>query len=255
MTNELQIFNNGMKDVRTIVVEGEPWFAIKDACDILDIKNPTMAMKRLDTDEVTKFNLGGLVGETNFVNEYGLYNIILGSRKPEAKAFKRWITHEVIPSIRKHGAYMTLETIEKAVVDPEYMNDLLRDLEAKSNELIKTKRQLALQAPKAVAYDSFLSAKNTFNLTEVGKSLGISGIKLCEYLRDCGVLLKRPKNVPAQKYLEKGYFIVRYFPERKDEYSGEIQSGANFIQHTRVTASGVDFIRAVLRYGLKLDIA
>ena len=103
--NGLQIFNFETNDVRLLQTETETWFAAKDVCEILEIKNTTDALKRLEEDEVTRFNLGSLSGETNFVNEYGLYNLVLGSRKPEAKKFKRWITHEVIPSIRKTGAY------------------------------------------------------------------------------------------------------------------------------------------------------
>ncbi|MCK8827708.1 hypothetical protein MWH25_08120 [Natroniella acetigena] len=80
------------------------WFVAKDVCDALGLSNPSVAVNRLDDDERAKFNLGRQ-GKTNFVNEHGLYNLVLGSRKPEAKKFKRWITHEVIPSIRKTGNY------------------------------------------------------------------------------------------------------------------------------------------------------
>ncbi|WP_081750984.1 BRO-N domain-containing protein [Paenibacillus sp. FSL R7-277] len=81
----------------------EPWFVAKDVCDVLEISNTTDVIKRLEEDEVTRFNLGGLFSEVNVINEYGLYSIIMGSRKKEAKDFKKWITHEVIPSIRKPG--------------------------------------------------------------------------------------------------------------------------------------------------------
>ncbi|XLP22299.1 Bro-N domain-containing protein [Bacillus toyonensis] len=111
--------------MRTVIKEGEPWFVAKDVCEALDVKNTTVAINKLDIDEVTKFNLGGLAGETNIINESGLYSLILRSRKPEAKAFKRWITHEVIPSIRKHGAYMTESTLESAISDPDFMIGLL----------------------------------------------------------------------------------------------------------------------------------
>lgn len=104
--NDIMIFkNDNFGEIRSLEINNEPWFVAKDACDILELKNTTMAINRLDKDEVTKFNLGGLSGETNLVNEYGLYNLILASRKKEAKAFKRWITHEVIPSIRQNGSY------------------------------------------------------------------------------------------------------------------------------------------------------
>lgn len=103
--NELQIFKNEeFGEVRSLKIEDEPWFVASDVCKALNIKNATDTLKRLDDDERARFNLGRQ-GEANIINEYGLYNLILASRKPEAKQFKRWITHEVIPSIRKTGIY------------------------------------------------------------------------------------------------------------------------------------------------------
>lgn len=101
--SELQIFNYEDKEVRTVQKDGESWWVLKDVCEILGLSNPTIVASRLDTDEVTKFNLGGLSGESNIINESGLYNVILRSDKPEAKKFKKWVTSEVLPSIRKHG--------------------------------------------------------------------------------------------------------------------------------------------------------
>ncbi|SLJ94580.1 BRO family, N-terminal domain [Paenibacillus sp. RU5A] len=105
MDKQIQIFNFNSSAVRVIEKDGQPWWVAKDVCEVLDLSNPTVVLQRLDNDEVAKFNLGGLHGEANVVNEFGLYSLILGSRKPDAKQFKRWITHEVIPSIRKSGSY------------------------------------------------------------------------------------------------------------------------------------------------------
>lgn len=103
--NELQIFKNeNFGEVRSLIIDNEPWFVASDVCKALNIKNATDTLKRLDDDERARFNLGRQ-GEANIINEYGLYNLVLASRKPEAKQFKRWITHEVIPSIRKTGRY------------------------------------------------------------------------------------------------------------------------------------------------------
>lgn len=103
--NELQIFTNeDFGEVRSLIIDNEPWFVAGDVCKALNIKNVSDTLKRLDIDERARFNLGRQ-GEANIINEYGLYNLILASRKPEAKQFKRWITHEVIPSIRKTGQY------------------------------------------------------------------------------------------------------------------------------------------------------
>lgn len=103
--NDLQIFNNNkFGEIRTVTINNEPWFVAVDVCKALDIKNVTQAIQRLDDDERSMFNIGRQ-GDTNCVNEYGLYNLVLASRKKEAKEFKRWITHEVIPAIRKTGTY------------------------------------------------------------------------------------------------------------------------------------------------------
>lgn len=111
--NDLQVFNSpDFGDIRAVQLDGEPWFMAADVCRALDIGNPTQALTRLDDDEVTLIsNEGGR--EVNFVNEPGLYSLVLGSRKKEAKAFKRWITHEVLPSIRKSGVYLTPEAEER----------------------------------------------------------------------------------------------------------------------------------------------
>ena len=105
--NAMQIFNYEQNKVRAIVLNGEPWFIAADVCEVLDIQNSTQAVGRLDDDEKAMLNIGLSGGDTNIINEPGLYSLILGSRKPEAKAFKRWITHDVIPAIRKTGAYST----------------------------------------------------------------------------------------------------------------------------------------------------
>ena len=106
MENNMQIYKSEkFGEIRTLNLNGEPWFAAVDVCIALDLSDPTIAVSRLDEDERAKFNLGRQ-GDATIVNEPGLYTLVLGSRKPEAKAFKRWITHEVIPSIRKHGAYI-----------------------------------------------------------------------------------------------------------------------------------------------------
>lgn len=112
--NELQIFNNEeFGEVRTVVLNSEPMFCLADVCKALDIKNATDVAKRLDDDERTRLNLGRQ-GETNFVTESGLYAVILRSDKPNAKKFRKWITGEVLPSIRKTGSYgKPMTTAEK----------------------------------------------------------------------------------------------------------------------------------------------
>lgn len=116
--NGLQVFEYGANQIRTVDREGEPWFVLKDVCGVLGLKNPTMIVNRLDEDERAKFDLGRQ-GEVNVINESGLYHVILRSDKPEAGPFRKWVTSEVLPSIRKHGAYMTADTIEQVIADPD----------------------------------------------------------------------------------------------------------------------------------------
>jgi prophage antirepressor-like protein len=111
----MQVFNyTDTLGVRTVKNNGEIWFVLKDVCDILELSNPTRVAERLDDDELTllKVRSGDQNREVNAVNEPGLYNVIFSSNKPEAKAFKRWVTHEVLPSIRKTGEYKSKNAVQ-----------------------------------------------------------------------------------------------------------------------------------------------
>lgn len=114
MTN-LQVFDGNLGQVRTVLKGEDVWFVAKDVCEVLEIKNTTQAVQKLDEDEVTMFNIGGLSGNTNIINESGLYSLIMTSRKPQAKAFKKWVTSDVIPTIRKTGAYFQIDREEEAI--------------------------------------------------------------------------------------------------------------------------------------------
>ena len=145
----IRTFTNGnLGNIRILIDNDEIWFIAVDICKCLEIGNSSQAISKLDTDEKKSLyvkNSGAGNPNKVFVNEAGLYNLILSSRKPEAKEFKRWITHEVIPSIRKHGAYMTPETIEKVLYNPEFIINLASQLKAEQekNEVL-TKENKAL---------------------------------------------------------------------------------------------------------------
>jgi len=241
---DLQIFNNQeFGEIRVIKKDGEPWFVGKDVCDILELKNPTMAISRLDADEVTKFNLGGLSGETNIVNEYGLYSLILGSRKVEAKKFKRWITHEVIPSIRKHGTYMTDETIEKVLSDPDTIIKLATQLKETKKELQEKNRFM----------NQIASSNNSLLVREVAKVVSKKGISIGEKrlwnkLRDWGLIFKN-KTEPMQEYIDRGYFEVV-------EGVKESSKGTFTYRTTKVTGKGqVYIIKRLIEENLKEEVA
>lgn len=188
--NDLQVFNFNENQLRTVTKNGDPWFVAKDVCEVLEIKNTTDAVKRLDDDEVTRFNLGGLSGETNIVNESGLYALVLSSRKPEAKAFKKWITSEVLPSIRKHGAYMTEETIQKAVADPDFIIGLLTKLSENKKMIAIQDQQINELKPKADYLDRILKSKVLVTITQIAKDYGMSGQALNKLLHDKKVQYK-----------------------------------------------------------------
>lgn len=208
--NELKIFENQeFGKIRSLMVNNEPYFVAKDICDILEIKNTTMAINRLDEDEVTKFNLGGLSGETNIVNEYGLYNLILASRKPEAKAFKKWITHEVIPSIRKNGMYATNELLDNPDLAIKVFEQLKQEREEKKKlqlENAQQKQMIGELKPKADYVDTILQNKGLVTITAIAKDYGMSGEKMNEKLHNLGVQYKQSNQwLLYSKYHDNGY--------------------------------------------------
>ncbi len=120
---EISVFNFNKNQIRTILLDGEPWFVACDVCKVLEIKNTTQAVQKLDDDERSMLKIGRQ-GKANIVNEFGLYNITLDSRKQEAKRFKRWVTHEVLPSIRKTGGYGTISKM--VTVDMEAIGEMVK---------------------------------------------------------------------------------------------------------------------------------
>ena len=214
--SELKVFENReFGEVRTVEINGEPWFVANDICYALDLTNTTMAMSRLDEDERTKFNLGRQ-GEANVVNEFGLYNLVLASRKPEAKQFKRWITHDVIPTIRKHGAYMTDGIIERTLQDPDYLIQLATTLKEE-----RAKRQLAeaenyKNKPMVLFAESVQASDNSCLIGELAKIISQNGIsigqnRLFEWLRENGYLIKggERRNQPTQYSMELGLMEIK----------------------------------------------
>lgn len=209
---DIKIFNYVNKDVRVIEKDGEPWWVLKDVCDILDIKNVTQIAERLDSDERSMFNIGRQ-GEANVVNEPGLYSVILQSRKPEAKAFKKWITSEVLPSIRKHGAYMTPATIDEMVANPDLLIKLATTLKEEQEKNRKLKEENKVQQmyiveaePKLSYYDQILNDTGTILVTTIAKDYGKTGIWLNKFLKDNGVQYKSSKKwYLYKKYSELGY--------------------------------------------------
>ena len=167
--NQPQLFNFKGQQVRTVTINNEPYFVATDVTKILGLTNTTVALSRLDEDERSKFNLGRQ-GKANVVNEYGLYELIIASRKSEAHEFKRWITHEVLPSIRKHGAYMTPQTIEKALLSPDTIINLATQLKEEQEQRKHLQEENEQMKPKALFADA-VSTSNSSILTMIAQML------------------------------------------------------------------------------------
>lgn len=213
--NEIKIFTNDQfGQIRTISRNGEPWFVVADVCKALELSDTSKAAERLDADELTriKFVSGGQEREMFFANEPGLYSLVLGSRKPEAKAFKRWITHEVIPAIRKHGMYATPETAERILNDPDFLIKTLETLKQERAARVQAEETNRLNAPKVLFADSVAQAESDILIGELAKLLKQNGVetgqnRLYERLRKDGYIMKN-STIPTQKAMEAGLFRV-----------------------------------------------
>ena len=240
MENKLMVFENeAFGKVRTLNLNGEPWFVAVDVCSVLDLSNPTIAVSRLDEDERAKFNLGRQ-GDATIVNEPGLYTLVLGSRKPEAKAFKCWITHEVLPNIRKHGVYITDEKLKLFAEHPELLDALMRSLYTAHAENLRHRAERQTLLPKADYYDAFMDADGCTNLRTTAKELNVPERWFARFLQQTGFLYRSPAGnlMPYAIPRNRGLFRVR-------DYVRNGHSGA----YTLITPMGKSLFRELLRCG------
>ena len=204
--NDLQLFNYEGRAVRTVTIEGEPWWVAKDVCDILELTNITESLKRVAEEDLTsvKLNSGGQDREMRIINESGLYSLILLSIKPEAKKFKKWITSEVLPSIRKTGQYNIEQNPQKLI----------------SMALIEAHKILEEQKPLVEFAEAVRESKDGKLIREIAKSLKpeTGEKRLFNWLRDQGLLLKGTRE-PAQHYIDMGIFQLK--PNTWQDSSGE----------------------------------
>ncbi len=186
---------------------GEPWFVANDVCKALELTNVTVAVGRLDEDEKSKFNLGLSGGATNVVNEYGLYTLIMASRKEEAKKFKRWVTHEVLPAIRKDGGYMVTKEGESREEFLARAYLIAQETLAKSELENKKKDQIIGELrPKADYTDKILQSASVVTITSIAKDYGLSGNKMNKLLHELGIQYKQGNQwLIYAKYHDKGY--------------------------------------------------
>lgn len=218
MTNDLKTFTNDQfGSLRTITINNEPWFVAADVCRALEIGNPSQALSRLEDDEkytTLISNEGAASGKSQmaFISEPGLYSLVLGSRKPEARQFKRWITHDVIPAIRSHGGYLTPELTEQVLSDPDTIIRLATDLKRERSARVAAEQRIALDAPKVLFADAVSSSQDDIPISELAKFLKQNGVdtgrnRLFDTLRADGYIQKFSTE-PTQKAMELGLFRI-----------------------------------------------
>lgn len=228
---DIQIFNYQNNEVRTVEMNGEPWFVLKDVCEVLGISHITDTAKRMDEDEVGQTEVTDSMGRkqsTYIINESGLYNVILRSDKPEAKPFRKWVTSEVLPSIRKHGAYMTPETLQAAILNPDTLIQLCQQIKAgqdKNAVLTAANSQLTVEKqimqPKADYFDELVDRNLLTSFRETAKQLEIGEKSFIQFLLDKKYIY-RDKKGKLMPYAEKnnGLFEVKECFNEKTQWSG-----------------------------------
>lgn len=249
--NEIQEFNFNGFDVRTVQINGEPYFVGKDVADVLHYANTAKAIRdHVDNEDKLseRIVLSGQNREAIIINESGLYSLILSSKLSNAKEFKHWVTHEVLPTIRKHGAYLTNSAIENTLTDPDYLVRLANQLKAEHDARVDEQRRVAEMTPKALFSDAVTASKDTILVRDMAKLLKQNGIeisqgKLFNWLVSNGYLLKQHNGyVPSQRAMNQGLFEVNEWTVTSNSRQPHIRFT------TKVTGKGQQyFVKKFLR--------
>lgn len=220
MNTNLQTWSYENSEIRTVEKDGEPWFVGKDVAAVLGYANASKAIQD-HVDAEDKLNNDSLLslGQRGgwLINESGLYSLILSSKLPNAKKFKRWVTSEVLPSIRKHGAYMTDQTLEQALTSPDFLIQLATQLKEEKEQRKQLEAKVEQDKPKVLFADSVSASKSSILVGELAKILKQNGVdtgqfRLFAWLRENGYLIKREGsdyNMPTQRSVEMGLFEVK----------------------------------------------
>lgn len=216
-----QLFNFKGQPVRTVTINNEPYFVGKDVATILGYKKPENAIANHveDEDKTTTLIQGtgsNYKSKSVIINESGLYSLILSSKLPQAKEFKHWVTSEVLPAIHKHGAYMTPQTIEKVLLNPDTIINLATQLKEEQQKRKQLQEENEVMKPKALFADAVATSKSAILVGQLAKILKQNGIeigqnRLFAWLRENGYLGKRGsnRNVPTQKSVAMGLFKTK----------------------------------------------
>ncbi len=205
------------QQLRIIEKDNEPLFLLNDLVKILGLSNSRMVKDRLNDDVSSTYPIQDSLGraqQATFVNEDGLYDVILDSRKPEAKRFRKWITSDVLPSIRKHGAYMTPNTVEEALLNPDTIIKLATNLKDEQEKRMQVEQQQKIDQPYTTFGKAVSNSSASINVGSFAKmmydehGIRIGRNKMFRWLRDKGYLIKKGReyNNPKQQYIEQGLF-------------------------------------------------
>lgn len=222
MNNEIKVFSNEeFGSIRRVEVNGEFWLVGKDVAQALGYAKPENALAtHVDRDDTLKWGIMdslGRIQNTTLINESGMYSLALSSKLPSAKKVRRWVTSEVLPSIRKHGAYMTPETLEAAILNPDYLLKVATALKEETDKRKALESKVQADAPKVLFADSVAASTSTVLIGELAKIMRQNGInmgekRLFQWMRDNGYLVKRKgtdHNMPTQLSMEQGLFRVK----------------------------------------------
>lgn len=219
--DELQIFENKeFGKVRTVIKSNEPWFVGKDVADILGYKDTVNALKaHVDEEDKTGWQITTPSRGTQtatIINESGVYALVFGSKLPKARAFKRWVTSEILPAIRKHGGYLTPDKVEEILTNPDSIIRLATQLKEERAKREAAEKVIEEQRPKALFADAVSASKTSILIGALAKLIRQNGVdvgqkRLFEWLRKKGYLIKsgNDKNMPTQRSMEQGLFEVK----------------------------------------------
>lgn len=219
--NEIKIFQNEQfGQIRIVVNENnEPLFCLLDLCNSLGLSNNRKVKSQLDDDVTLSYPILDNLGreqEATFVTEAGMYTVILRSDSPKAKPMQKWVTNEVLPSIRKHGAYMTNETLEKALTSPDFLIQLATNLKEEKQKRIEAESKIQQDAPKVLFADAVSTSQRSCLIAELAKILQQNGVnigqnRLFSWMRDNGYLCQKGDyyNQPIQKSMKLGLFELK----------------------------------------------
>lgn len=236
--NTLQTFQFEKQEVRTQLINEEPWFVGKDIAEILGYTNPAKAIRdhvdQEDKGENESFTPGGNQ-KMIIINESGLYSLILKSKLPTAKKFKRWVTSEVLPTIRKHGGYLTPEKLEQALLNPDTIIQLATTLKQERQKNMFLEQQVAEYEPKVSYLDKILSSTDTVTITQIAADYGMSGIQMNKLLNDFGVQHKVGGQwILYKKHMQQGYTKSHTSEIRKSDGNVKVVMNTKWSQKGRL---------------------